>query len=258
MDLGPSATTSSPAARERVPVGVERWRRTVRHAGGRRPAPRRGAELVVADLVEMPGGVDGPLVVDHRFGRGEGTDRRAPPQRVRSGRRARGHPTFEKCSDSTADLGVVARAERLVRLAGLTVQPGSHAVRQAVVHDVADQAVAEPVAARAVGVDEAAQQRDRRLIEFEPLPAQQLLDDGTPEAPAEHGGVDSTRFDSGSSASTWAASVPCSDSGTASSEPSSWAAVMQLAHEHAGCRRPARPPGRSRAAATGPPPSRRS
>jgi hypothetical protein len=85
--------------------------------------------------------------------------------------------------------GLVARREALEGLAGCEVQTGSCPIREAVVHHVADQAVLEAVAERAVGLEEPAELGDGRLVEFEALAAEELVDDHAPEAPTEHGGV---------------------------------------------------------------------
>ena len=62
-------------------------------------------------------------------------------------------------------------------------------IGEAVVHDVADEPVLEPVAEGSVGLDEPAEPDERGLVELETLVTEEFLLDDTPEAPAEHRGV---------------------------------------------------------------------
>ena len=85
-------------------------------------------------------------------------------------------------------LGVECRVCRhaLERLARRLVDLGTCPVRECLVHHVADEAVAEPQASLAVGLEEAVELLPRRFIELTILCGQRGIEHGATEAAPEH------------------------------------------------------------------------
>ena len=81
-------------------------------------------------------------------------------------------------------LGGDVGGEAFDRLAGDLVQVGAQVVAEAVVGDVAHEAVLEPPALGAVGLEEAAEAFERRRVDGDLLGAQHLGQDAPAEAPA--------------------------------------------------------------------------